>query len=354
MGGMCSSTRKREKGKGKDADPLKFIDAAHHELIFQHLTGAELLKVSEVSPRWYRSTAKSNVMMKKIKLSLEDGERAFRENIFCLALLSPRDYQHLYVCSQNKRAIIETFAKSLVSVEVKTYDVALLDVDLPNVKKLHINGDAIAFGLLSCVKYLEELHVESIRMSAIKTLKECLERNIGLKRLSLGSSPSALFNHDLSNDFDFDLDTFVVRTIFLRDTENLLKFMASQTSSLEAVAIHVTHCDSFLLNNVVNSLPKLTALYIHGVDIHGIALPQDLPEGLDLKVNKSITFVYANKLCLKNLVELKKFLRAVPSLECLRVMDASTEATGVIVRNCPRLQEFRTEDRRLLVLQDVW
>lgn len=350
--GICPSTRKKQR---KYADPLKFIDRAHHKLIFQHLTGSQLLDSSEVSPQWHRSTARSGSLVKKVQLRIEDGERSTRNNIFTLALLSIRDYEHLYVCSQNKRAIIETFAASLVTLEIQTYDVALLDLDLPNLRKLFINGDAIAHGILSSAKNLEELHVESIRIPAIKTLKECLKRNVGLKRLSLGASPSSLFNQkNLSNKFGFQLETFCFQTIFIRDTSSLSTFLESQAASLSAVVVRVQYCESFILNGIINVLPNLIALYIHWSDICGTGEPQDLPDGLDLIVNRSLKNLCVEKLFVKNLVRLKHLLHALPNLECLQAMDATNEAFEVIVRNSPKLQEFRTEDRRLMVLKDVW
>lgn len=76
-----------------DSNPLCFFPVEVCGLIFQHVTGAELLIASEISPSFYNFVAGTKRCMNKIKLKLVVGKPSKEEE--SIMLLSGRKYEHL-------------------------------------------------------------------------------------------------------------------------------------------------------------------------------------------------------------------------------------------------------------------
>lgn len=330
-------------------DPFKNFDGLTLELMLNHLNGRDILSGSEVSRDWNVKIAKSEAAMAKIVLRIIDCKRAHYNRINNIALKSPRKYQNLFVFSQNKKDVVVALAGSLVQLYVASYDVHVTNgFVLPNLKRLVINGDALANGLLNCATNLEELELKSIRSSAVDSVLWCLKLNKNLKLLTLGVSPSMVFRYDLSTVVDFHLTSLNVKLFFVTDQQKFFRFLGSQADSLQHLSIHVTSCSSSILKTVINNMQKLETLEIYtslgAADAH--KPPYDLPKGLKLNPkmfpNNSIKSFHADRLCLKDLSLLEVFLKAVPNLETLSVLDSTTRAFLLIFDKAKKLTEFRT------------
>lgn len=358
--GLCTS--RNQSGEVTDLiqevelDPFKAIDKSHHELILQHFTGIELLDTSEVSPKWFNLIAKSEISMKKIELKIIDGDLETKNEIIELVSQSPRQYQNLHICSQNKMKLVLRFAPSLTEVRICCFDMNVGELEIPNLKKLIIlNGDAIANGLINSSTSLEELHLKSIRTSAADAVVECLKVNKQLKFLSLGTSPSVIFKEDLSSMFEFQLVAVSAKLFFLPDPTNFFTFLHSQAESLRQLTVHVTSCDSSIFSATINNLPKLERLEIFGAaEVYGIAKspPHDLPERLDLKPNQSVKVLRVERLRLYNLSSLKSLLLALPNLKSFRVLDSTKDALICVMQNAEKITDFKTLLISLKIVHD--
>lgn len=178
---------------------------------------------------------------------------------------------------------------------------------LSNLKKLVIYKDALSKGFINCATNLEELYVKSIRQSAVGSVVLCLMKNKNLQRLTLGASPSLIFNEDLSlsSKLDFYLEALDVELFFIVDQTPFFKFLTLQADSL---MVHLKY------------LRIYSAAKAYGFDKFQ---PHELPEGLDLKINPSIQKLQIERLLLKDLNKLKILLDALPNLQTLHDLDST-------------------------------
>lgn len=336
-----------ESGVKMSTDPLERIDRSYRDLILQHLNGTDILQAAEVSPNWHHVIGESEEAMKKIFLNIIDCEEASEDGIIATVLESPREYQNLFAFSQNKREVIMSQAESLVEIIIKSYDVKIEGLNLPNLKKLELDADAIKDGLMSCANNLEELGINSVKYAAIESLNSCLRKNEKLKRLRLGASPCIIFKEDLSFAFNFQLTHLQVKLFFLPDSSNFFKFLCSQAASLQHLTIHNIDCDSSIFNVTINNLVNLTTLKVYcGIDSRNVKRFEfhDLPKDLFLYPNKSIKAILVQRLKLNDLTSLNDLLVSVPNLESLEVLESTVEAFDFTISTANKLKEFRTAE----------
>jgi hypothetical protein len=117
---MGPKAKKMKLNENKvNLDPLERIHSDLHNLIFQHLKGKEVKKLSEVVTDWYLKLGSSKVAMSKIQLSLAVLSKKSDEALFT----SQRRYSNFdFLCHNNavqRFNILKAFAESLEHLEVK-------------------------------------------------------------------------------------------------------------------------------------------------------------------------------------------------------------------------------------------
>lgn len=124
-------------------DPFDKFPFDVHDFIYQHFTGIEILKMSEVSPAWYIEIGNSKVCMDKIKFNFflkEDSLITMSKEL----VETKRKYtnvviqwEHTGMSLSNRTRVIRKFASSVVYLEVRS--MSKLDwkpVDLPKLTTL--------------------------------------------------------------------------------------------------------------------------------------------------------------------------------------------------------------------------
>lgn len=145
MGNFLSCFAKKAL-KESPMDPFNNFDESTQDLILQHFCGPEILIMSEVSLNWYKTLGGSGTAMKKITLKVVDSDKDWKKK--AAILLSSRNYQNMFLNSQKKLQIIETYASSLVELTITNFDVRAEELELPRLKKLVIDGNVMVSGLL--------------------------------------------------------------------------------------------------------------------------------------------------------------------------------------------------------------
>lgn len=184
------------------------------ELIFQHLVFDEILSLSQVSKSLSEIISCSPKCLEKMSLNLvKDDNNQVVEFLQCFRQ-NKRKYQNVKVDCHNSHYITEkymlilkTIERSIVNLEVKSasfrwdeintrnfHDQWLILTELKKLKICNINDYTAEIFFISCT-YLEQLHVENVRLS--KYFNYCLRVNEKLKDLKI------LHPQGVSYDYEF-------------------------------------------------------------------------------------------------------------------------------------------------------
>jgi len=184
------------------------------ELIFQHLVFDDILSLSQVSKSLNEIISSSPKCLEKMSLNLvKDDNNQVVEFLQCFRQ-NKRKYQNVKVDCHNSHYITEkymlilkTIERSIVNLEVKNasfrwdeintrnfHDQWLILTDLKQLKICNINDYTAEIFFISCT-YLEQLHVENVRLS--KYFNYCLRVNEKLKDLKI------LHPQGVSYDYEF-------------------------------------------------------------------------------------------------------------------------------------------------------
>lgn len=162
-----------------------------HRFIWQHLNGADLLKISEVSRQWNEKVETSKGFIEKIKLSIthipmHQGFRACEtlpQHDVDVILQSKRNYANFemkYLLLESytlREMLLKKLAKSITNM---TFDVVIGDtgVEFPNLKILRLgNGDggySSASGLqlsLQRMPKLETIYIDTLHAWELHVIK---------------------------------------------------------------------------------------------------------------------------------------------------------------------------------------
>jgi hypothetical protein len=146
-----------------------------------------------------------------------------------------------------------------------------------------------------------------------------------------------LFDEDLSDVVRFNLKKFKVKSdmrlalISEKSENNLVKFLTTQSSSLEEIFIDV--CRPHVIEHVFNKMPMLSSIHIETVvkDFRVKDLKLNLNEKiLDLKIP------YVN-----HHDDIREFLSVTPNLESLFVAHLSHETMNYIAWNLMKLKTLK-------------
>lgn len=184
------------------------------ELIFQHLSFNDILNLCQVSKSLNEIISNSPKCMRKVTLNLiKDDNNQVVEFLHCFRQ-NKRKYQNVKVDCHNSHYITEkymlvlkTIERSIVNLEVQNasfrwdeintrnfHDQWLILTDLKKLKVCSINDYTAEIFFISCT-YLEQLHVENVRLS--KYFNYCLRVNEKLKDLKI------LHPQGISYDYEF-------------------------------------------------------------------------------------------------------------------------------------------------------
>lgn len=301
-------------------DPFERItEEALYDNILQHLTGSEILKLSEVSQRCDEIISDSKCCLDKIALVVNettisdfyDFQRDYRHLRVSDTNHWPKTSQNAKMKNQKMIELSEKFSHSLVSIEVKSNllmnDDEVLEVNLNELTELKImllNKFLVKFfsstPKLKClmIGYTTLSHADAISFVAQFRTIETLRMRFNIF--------DRLFAEDISSKVSFQLKTLEIQKSYNGRTtcdENLEFFLISQAESLKELEfINIAHAQT--LNLILDKL-KIKKLTINFVDE---------PINLNPTINKHVT-----ELVLKNEQNYESLFRAAPNLRKLHI-----------------------------------
>lgn len=346
-----------EDVKNQDTDdvnlnPLTRISEDLHELIFQHLTGKDVLRLSLVSPQWHDFTSNSKNCMKLIKLKvvwLHNISTHSKTERFELIQKSLRKYQYFYFYCNSNAIVIEecmnilkAHAKSVVSIVSidMISDVKVMNnIILPNLQSLsvreiiHKRYNAPNIVLLQASKQLTSIKLD---ISANEHVIECL-KNKNLTEIDISYHMiENIFKNDVSGIFNFKLKTFCANTGIMnrRTEENFIKFLISQANNLKSLQLFRVNCN--VMNTIISSMKALIHLQYQSL--------QDEVIVLDLNENKNIIFMEIRSEY--KFERIKRVLEATPNLKELFVERITKELVEFLAYTMKMLKivEYFFED----------
>jgi hypothetical protein len=311
-------------------DPLNVLPQDVLDVVFGYLPVKDLLKLSMASWRWYNTIGNAECM-KRIKIAYGHYESMEEETESLLK--SNRQYQNVYImrsCDSDARLAVEKemkiilkkFANSIKSIETEV-DCQRIG-DLPKLKRLVFtsNSSAYSTGLFSKLELLDELQVMYCDEKVLTRLSTILPSLSNLKVLDVASN---VFN---GSNCNFGLRKLAC-TICNTNNHNFIKFLKSQSETLEDLSIYICHNSIEDVLPTILTMPNLKKLSFSYHNILNIS--QSLP------INNSITHLtlsstnlYLIMPFLKNLqvvavsTLIKKFLETLascPSISIIKYRD---------------------------------
>lgn len=217
-----------------------------YQLVLQHLTGSDLLNLSEVSPRFNQMVANNG--MEKIQLVIkEDWDHEIDAVLF---RGSTRKYtsvhvKQLYRERDNVFNLICNFAEHLVSIDT-VFDFNMAGILLPKLTSLKIKSDQGSYfenGLLSSVTALEKLQITGpVPFPYTEKVFDCIKMNPRLKELTLEDQSAKDVFGGLSHEpivKQLNLKVLKINNAALEGyaLDNLIMFIKAQNASLEELKL---------------------------------------------------------------------------------------------------------------------
>lgn len=310
-------------------DPFQqLVDVDH--LIYQHLSGSDVLKASLVSSGWNQNIANSSTCMSKISLKVNSKSSSDPSSQEVTTILrSQRQYSSIkfscnYKTNINNRAkIITKFAGS--AVELKIYllhpETPMEAVRFPKLKSLKIRSELGDDLLNKVFSMIDETKLETLTLwcnlpdEVISNFpKNLKELQLDWTKINIAKYPDVPFLCQLR------LTKLRVYSSFHNNNKSLVNFLESQAETLECLSCW--YFDSATIKTVVK-MPKLRRLCLLGM---GSIKPISVSESIvSLAINshsvccqiipsvpnvKEIYLHYLNNDVLKKLAEdLKKLER---------------------------------------------
>lgn len=277
-------------------DPLK-INPYLNELILQHLDVSEILNLSTLSKSWYREIGTSKTCMKKLKLSLKywksiNKQQQQVEKIDLLKNIT-RNFQHITIdCRFDKNlsmefwSTLEYLANTLITLKIKSIKIENpTSIHLPKLQELKlvyvpINVRNVLMRSSCVFKSLKLKLVSPLNwmkgnsppdLDSVTSISTLLDNNEKLESLELhgGVQYSYFFDKDISELTKFKLKNFKIKSdmrlslISEKTENNLIKFLTTQSSSLESIFIDV--CRQHVIEHIFNQMPHLETIKIETV-----------------------------------------------------------------------------------------
>lgn len=323
--------------RSRHQDPFAIGSNELYSLIFQHLSGSELLTLSETTRQCYQLVAASNLAINKIQLSIDEkSDRIFKWSDM---KNSKRNYPTLKVKNlvRNREEValmIVRFSHMLISIETN-YDFSLKGLLIPKLRTLiiSINNNAKLFfdGLLNAATNLDKLHFSGITREPVIII-ECLYSNVQLKELVLEKGAPSIVFRFMKDTVFLGLKKLKCDNVdFLRDRESshFYDFLKCQSDSL--IELKVLRCEMGTLSDYLESLPNL------------VKLTYSSPPYTCR--NKKVKFNMHQRLRELNLIttstyDIKKLVCMAPRVRKLYIADVTQEIFLYIIRYLPYLREF--------------
>lgn len=320
---------------GSQYDPFSMIDESLHDLVLQHLTGSDVLKMTEVSREWNQLITKTNDQESKIQLSItENWGMEFDADV---VKNTTRKYSSIKVNTllRTRNQVFKlfcNFAEFLITVNTR-FDFDMNGLKLPSVKSLAITMlDYPHFfenGLLSSVNGLMKLEISGKNPFPEKIV-ECLQSNPGLIELVLEEGAENAIKC-LNEPVNIKLKVLKMnKAHFTPAVEaNFVKFLASQIDSLQELKL--LHCDFMLMCRIFNNMKNLRRLTFSPSNrdfFQSVSLkPQENLEELNLILVSSLT--------------LQSFLQQTPNLKKLYISDPTSAMFKFVIDESLSIEEFR-------------
>lgn len=245
----CDERRSRAR---RMLDPMLVIPNELHELIFQHLSGNDVLNASEVSRLWNQETLDSKACGKTFKININDIFKLPEIDELRLLKNSLRKYKHIHIrwdylgsdgskCWDLLKAHsqdIETL--SIVNLMLVYYSNATLE--LPKLTKLTIAHHTDWLNNPTYFLLKANNNLTCLTLDADFDMRFCdfFEQNQTLKELQLsGNLIHSLLLMNSLNDVKFKLRKFKIsRSIINFMYNNFDTFLKSQAESLEEIEVY--------------------------------------------------------------------------------------------------------------------
>jgi len=264
-------------------DPFLIINEELHDLIYQHFTGEEVKKLSEVSKGWKYGIGISTAAMKKILFSYEptmsmlfnweDVEQFFQlsqrryYNVKLFSVYIPKRTRSHYEQFQ----VVEKISGSVRFLEIG-YFCSIGDVGLqfPKLEKIGLemswSSSRPILGGVTASK-LKRLDIELDDEDDLLQFQGFLMKCNKLEEFSLSDhrSEHSIFGAGLTFPFKlkkFSMDTIKWNTLWTPTAlQKFEKFLKSQSSSLQVLKLH--YCTYDLLEIALKSLTLLKDLNLY-------------------------------------------------------------------------------------------
>lgn len=331
-----STLIKQKKIKTRHALAKQFrIDIDLFPLVFQHLTGSDLLRLSEVSRMFYQLTSRKEELL-KIQIIVKEGwDREFDAEVI---RHTNRKYTSINVNQLLRRRdqvlkLFNNFAEHLMSIET-CFDFEMGEILLPHLKFLRINmklGIYLQKGLLSCVSNLERLQISG-EVRFPENIVNCLKSNIGLKELALeDGTAEAVFRCMMKQPIEVQLNVLKIYKSDFKEPAltNFCDFLETQVDSLKELKL--LRCDLRVMADIFNELPNLKRLTYSPSNYDFFPKPE-FQEHMNIE---------EMNLILVNNDQFENLLSHVPNLKNLYIADPSVQMFKFLIYNAPGLREFR-------------
>ena len=326
-----------------------------NELIMQHFSGNEIVKLSEVSPDMHNYIFSRKDQTAKIRLVIDQrvGSKRKPEGINYEFTNIMRPYQHICVKQHYNRfaALIPNLSESLVTICSKC-DMKLDGMTLPSITSLRLgiccscHGKYYKNGLLEAVINLQELRIYARNSEGPLKSKivRCLKANKQLTKLSLERGVAAGLLDNSTSIFTFRIKFFELdaRNFSEADESKFIEFLNSQAASLRELKI--TNCPFHFFEKILNVLPNLQQLSYKA-----------LHELLPLNIS---TYPNIVDLTLINVREkiIRRWLPKLPNITKLCIDGLTKKTFEFITAKFTKIQEFSFDEncyKKLKKIQNV-
>lgn len=376
----------------RNLNPLCIFPEEINDLFVQHVTGAELLKLSEVSTEFYDIIADSARCMKKIKIHLKKKE--FSEDEKMLMAKSCRKYQTLEIAQFNgllkaTKEIIE--GRNLKVVVIKCIDFETIvdaaeffNILEPSIEELRmdqvyiksvvrrheIKQKSLEFPKLKVLEtkccqallYYEVFvscktlktfviksgsHISTLAREAIKTI---LRVNTGIEVLGIHFNVfNLIFSENIGESVQFKLrefhanDLYRVPQFYNQVKVNLQKFLMKQMKTLEAISM--SDWMGVDVTKMIFHIPKMKQLSLKG--FHHTELDVEW-EKMELHRNLVVESLEFSDMS-NNFLILEEIIKTLPNLKVLKLYSMDQKSMEFLSLNCKLLvslfvEHFRATD----------
>lgn len=326
-------------------DPMVRVSENSHELIFQHLTGHDILNAFEVSRTWNNFCKKSDHCAKKfnlyIKASFKEHDRKVLEKSSRRFMNVISDYYQptMVRCFSNLRRLSLAFyvpGKFQVSEPFPFLETLIIQ-KCPT--KFYTPENVLkcfeVFAQCTTLTYLEIY--EAVTCENYSAIWDMLANNVTLKKLKIHQCSEFfhLFCKDISHRIRFQLDQLDYRIpqkfslVGSEFEQNCAKFLATQKS---VKIIDMNLCSAVMLNEIFK-LPKLETLRLLRITGYDHVM---LEPCLSLK---EFVFPDTPQIFLRSdeKFNFAPFFEAIHNIERLYVYSLSEEMLQYAVRNYKNL-----------------